>query len=83
MEGVCPICNGLLHPKELCLQCSVEMDEIGKIEDYFGPYSPYMEDDDFSQNNHMMTIGDQQCVHLFRCTQCNRIKYKPFMPKMI
>ncbi|MGI6706468.1 MAG: hypothetical protein ACOX6S_09555 [Clostridia bacterium] len=83
MESVCPICNGLFLPKEHCPYCNAEMDEIGKMEDYFGPYSPYMEEDDLLQANHGMAIGDQECVHLFRCIQCNRIKHKPFIPKVI
>ena len=45
MEIGCPVCNGLLSIGEVCNKCSGVMEDMGRIEDFYNPYSPYEEQD--------------------------------------
>lgn len=80
MEQVCPICNGLNNHRAICQVCGSPMDERGSMEDYAGPYSPYMDDESFACNNSNMVIGDHQCIHLYVCSNCGTIRYRAVSP---
>jgi hypothetical protein len=72
---VCPICNGLIESYRLCFKCNRKMDEIGKMEDYMGPYNPYMDKETFTIDNRGLLMGDDQCVHIYYCESCQLISY--------
>ena len=59
MDKLCPICNGLQGLGKQCPNCNRLLVDGGKLQNYVGPYSPYMES----------RIGEQ-CVHLLYCTDC-------------
>lgn len=64
MELVCPLCNGLKGIESNCPQCGAMLEDGGAIENYYGPYSPYMEND-------AEVIGDEMyCTHLLYCPSC-------------
>jgi hypothetical protein len=65
LEKVCPLCNGLEEVTACCRHCGVKLTDAGKLSDYRGPYSPYM--DDASLHNF---APDTHCVHLLTCQQC-------------
>lgn len=67
MEKQCPICNALQSVAVHCLYCDGVLADAGPLEDYRGPYSPYM-DIDSLQDCH----PDSQCVHLLICQSCGR-----------
>ncbi|HZK34009.1 MAG TPA: hypothetical protein VFD33_01700 [Bacillota bacterium] len=58
MDEICPICNGLDEIKAYCSECKTPMDQIGRVEDNKGPYSPYMDADTFTNNNTVVLTGD-------------------------
>ncbi len=78
MERVCPLCNGLEPYDMICNKCGKKMDHRGKMEDYLGPYSPYMDENSFKYNNYSASIGDNMCIHIYYCEECNKIDYIPF-----
>lgn len=66
MEKLCPVCNGLTKIKELCPACGRPLRDGGALEDYWGPYSPYMDGDLLARG-----LPDTQCVHLLYCPECH------------
>jgi hypothetical protein len=67
----CPLCNGLTFITHQCKNCYINMDDFGKVMDYYDDYSAYLETDIQKQ-----TDGDPQsveqhvCQHLLSCSQC-------------
>jgi hypothetical protein len=69
--NICPLCNGLRALYFYCPHCQTEMQDEGKVTDYFGPYSPYMETDLLKQaDGYKTTWTNHECVHLFYCPHC-------------
>lgn len=66
MEKVCPLCNGLEAVKTICSECGRRMVDGGALEDFLGPYSPYMETESINYG-----LPEQQCVHLLYCPACH------------
>lgn len=65
MNKVCPLCNGLQTVTACCSRCGAKLTDAGKLSDYRGPYSPYMDVaslHDFAPETH--------CIHLLACSQC-------------
>ena len=64
LEWICPICNALFEIERSCPVCDGSLKDGGAVQDYQGPYSPYMgellEPD----------TGQNQCVHLLYCAVC-------------
>ncbi|MFS8500901.1 MAG: hypothetical protein FWJ59_03745 [Caldicoprobacter sp.] len=82
MDLVCPLCNGLIIAYEVCDRCGGPMVEQGKMEDYKGPYSPYVDRETFAYDmNNGIVMGDHLCVHLYYCERCNRWKHKAVYPR--
>ncbi|ANB59266.1 hypothetical protein [Anoxybacteroides amylolyticum] len=68
---ICPLCNGLRAFHFFCPRCQTEMEDQGKVTDYFDDYSPYMEIDVMKQvDGYPMTRRNHECVHLFSCPYC-------------
>lgn len=55
----CPACNGLVVLKEACAKCDGVLIDKGSIEDFYGPYRPYLEESDA-----------EHCNHYLQCTEC-------------
>ena len=66
MEEICPLCNALEFVEEECPLCGSQLADGGPVENYYGPYSPYM---DVSSLQGM--LPDRQCVHILFCPQCS------------
>lgn len=56
----CPVCNGLFSIHEICSRCGHTMNDMGSREDYYGPYRPYMSDED----------EEFSCLHVLYCSEC-------------
>jgi hypothetical protein len=70
--NICPLCNGFRDFCLYCSQCGGKLDEKGKIMDYFGPYSPYMEINLMKRvDGFTETLSQHMCAHLFYCPRCN------------
>jgi hypothetical protein len=65
MDFECPLCNALINVNEICPACGRDMEDWGRVEDYFEPYAPYLDHD-------ITNIGEapHQCIHLFACPKC-------------
>lgn len=72
MNRICPLCNGLLSYTKACPDCQQIMDDTGKLENYFGPYSPYEEMDSLRLINGYPDLASNQCLHVFSCSHCRK-----------
>lgn len=66
MEILCPLCNALETIRIGCPRCGSLLLDGGALENYYGPYSPYM-DVASLQDGHV----DTHCVHLLYCAECH------------
>ncbi|MDN5322306.1 MAG: hypothetical protein PWQ67_760 [Clostridia bacterium] len=71
MEFGCPVCNGLMSMDELCDNCDQVMEDLGRIEDFYAPYSPYEEQDDIP----ILLESRNNCIHLYTCLECDSDKH--------
>ncbi|MEI5906406.1 hypothetical protein WAK64_04975 [Bacillus spongiae] len=68
---VCPLCNGLKQPHIVCTTCNNEMQNTGRIYDFFDEYSAYMDIESMKLVDGVTSSGEQeQCSHLFYCDIC-------------
>jgi predicted RNA-binding Zn-ribbon protein involved in translation (DUF1610 family) len=65
MDFECPLCNSLISVNETCPKCGTDMQDCGRVEDYFDPYNPYLEKETAAMNGSLNI-----CVHLFSCPEC-------------
>lgn len=65
MEKVCPLCNALTAVAASCPVCGRPLADGGAVENYYGPYSPYMDVDSLPHCG-----SESQCVHLLYCPEC-------------
>ncbi|MBB5325347.1 hypothetical protein HNQ34_002447 [Anoxybacillus tepidamans] len=71
--NICPLCNGLRTLHFFCLHCQTELEDQGKVSDYFDDYSPYMEIDMMKKvDGYETTWRNHECVHLFYCPHCQK-----------
>jgi len=70
MEILCPCCNGIIEYSLICPDCGHIMEDNGSMKDYYGPYSPYLEQDEYEPAE--IRKGDNDCIHLFHCPVCSR-----------
>ncbi|HBI04627.1 MAG TPA: hypothetical protein DDY49_11430 [Paenibacillaceae bacterium] len=71
-EGICPLCNGLESCAKECPNCHKEMEDTGKLENYYGPYSPYEEIDQLRLINGFPDLEQAQCLHVISCPHCGK-----------
>jgi ribosomal protein L32 len=66
MSHECPLCNGMARVNDICPHCGHGLDDNGRLEDFFGPYAPYGEQDmgEFEREEFDL------CVHLLACPRC-------------
>ncbi|WP_066231225.1 hypothetical protein [Geobacillus jurassicus] len=70
--NVCPLCNGLRRVMVYCSYCRQQMEDKGKVTDYFDDYSPYMDADVMKLvDGYLRTYTNHECVHLFYCPTCH------------
>jgi hypothetical protein len=69
--NICPLCNGFRELLLYCQNCGGKLEDKGKIMDYFGAYSPYMEIDLMKRiDGYPSTLSRHECAHLFYCLNC-------------
>ena len=66
--SICPICNGLTQVSLSCPRCRGTLVDTGILENYFEPYSPYLDEDILDLVD---GVGKDQCIHLFSCPSCH------------
>lgn len=72
MDNLCPVCNGFVELRATCTNCNHPMDDRGKLEDYYGPYSPYEENDLITATGG----SGSTCYHVAFCPKCESAKPK-------
>lgn len=68
MERICPWCNGLQATHDYCPRCGHVLVDKGSLQDFYGPYSPYMEQQ--AGEDLVPAGGRDLCVHLLYCPSC-------------
>ena len=81
MEILCPVCNGLESITKTCPRCSHKMSEMGSIDNYLGPYSPYQDLELMELSNGLYSPGPDPCMHLLYCESC-RVEKKVLIDKI-
>lgn len=66
MEKVCPLCNGLIQVDRKCPYCGNVLIDGGIIQNYYGPYSPYV-----AQVTAINGDERHNCIHLLYCAGCH------------
>ncbi|WP_231558757.1 hypothetical protein [Brevibacillus thermoruber] len=72
MDHLCPVCNGLMPYQEACPRCGRPLDDAGRLYDYYGDYSPYLEIDDSKLNNGFPDRLHHHCLHVGWCPACRQ-----------
>ena len=67
MEKICPLCNGMVDVARKCPYCGNLLQDGGVVENYYGPYSPYVGE----QLTNRCHDGMHDCVHLLYCAACH------------
>lgn len=68
---MCPICNGFEEFSLKCNKCGEEMNESGRIMDYYDDYSAYMEIDHLKlEDGYPDTLSQHKCPHVYSCPTC-------------
>ena len=64
----CPVCNGMESLARTCPECDdgTLLDDLGPVDSYYGPYSPYEEHAD-----ELVPPDEPACTHLCRCPECD------------
>jgi hypothetical protein len=66
MERICPLCNALDTVGRKCPYCGRRLEDGGALQNYLGPYSPYVEDSSVPDS-----MSGNYCIHLLYCPYCH------------
>ncbi|GGE06871.1 hypothetical protein GCM10011571_05020 [Marinithermofilum abyssi] len=71
MTTGCPVCNGLSDLYVYCARCGQPLEDIGRLLDLFGDYSPYRPINDLKKTDGIEDdLAYNQCPHSLYCWQC-------------
>lgn len=73
MSYLCPVCNGLQEWGPVCPSCGGTADDKGRLNDYFGPYSPYQPIEEIAMINGMIDAAEHRCTHVAFCPSCGEL----------
>ncbi len=69
--GMCPVCNGFQQLISQCRLCGHNMEDSGRVMDFYDDYSAYMEIDSLKlEDGYPNTLQKCQCPHLVSCQNC-------------
>lgn len=60
---ICPVCNNIIEPNFLCKSCKTTLEDKGRVEEYYGPYSA-----------DMPIENEKYCTHIYKCRLCSKIE---------
>lgn len=70
--GICPVCNGLEEKNFTCSTCGSELEEAGRLMDFFDDYSAYMPIDLMKlEDGYPEDYAKGLCPHLYKCPSCD------------
>ncbi len=70
MSYMCSVCNGMASFVSNCPECNYIAQDLGKLSDYYGPYSPYRPIDELKATNGFKDLIQHTCIHLGYCSNC-------------
>ncbi len=71
--AICPICNGFEKIKEKCSSCGKNVEDMGRVMDFYDDYSAYMPIDQMKMEDGYPTdFTKQKCPHILKCTACGQ-----------
>ncbi|MEO3946874.1 hypothetical protein [Gorillibacterium sp. CAU 1737] len=70
MDTICPVCNGLSRLSARCPVCGSAALDQGRMQDQFGPYSPYGSIEQASASNGLPDLALGACAHTAFCRNC-------------
>ncbi|HHY74430.1 MAG TPA: hypothetical protein GX497_14640 [Bacillus bacterium] len=69
---ICPLCNQLGQQYYKCPNCQKEMEDNGRLMDYFDDYSAYLDIEGMKLfNGYPSDQKNHQCPHVFYCFNCS------------
>ncbi len=68
--NICPLCNGLEQLNKVCTDCGQQVEDKGRIMDYYDDYSAYMPIDQMKLENGYPDLEKHLCPHLVLCESC-------------
>lgn len=75
--AICPICNGFKDIKITCSLCGNELNDTGRIMDYYDDYSAYMPIDQLKmEDGYLSDFANSECPHLLKCPVCGHDEVK-------
>ncbi|OIJ08301.1 hypothetical protein BKP35_17740 [Anaerobacillus arseniciselenatis] len=71
--SLCPLCNGMASVETKCSTCHNQMNDQGRLLDYFDDYSAYLDIDGMKLFDGIENDArEQKCPHVFYCTNCDK-----------
>ncbi len=71
LSTFCTVCNGMDMLSAVCPHCgSGSASDCGRVNDYFGPYSPYRPIEEISMTNGYPDVTRSECLHMLYCEAC-------------
>ncbi|MCE4051088.1 MULTISPECIES: hypothetical protein [Bacillaceae] len=70
--NICPLCNGFEQLNKVCADCGQQVEDKGRIMDYYDDYSAYMPIDQMKLENGYPDLEQHLCPHLVLCPSCER-----------
>jgi Zn finger protein HypA/HybF involved in hydrogenase expression len=67
MENICPLCNNIRNYFSYCPECGSKTVNVGYIEEFLDPYSPYLSLD-ITQREFQHDLDS--CFHALECPNC-------------
>lgn len=75
--AICPICNGFEEIKEKCNSCGTDLNDTGRLMDYYDDYSAYMPIDQMKmEDGYPNDFVNKECPHLLKCPVCGQDEVK-------
>ncbi|MEG6513916.1 hypothetical protein [Desulforamulus ruminis] len=75
LEKLCILCNRLYKLEINCPACGRSLQDLGVVQDFYDPYSPY-EDQRIYQDGYRGYTEDC-CVHMLYCSDCGWQEFRP------
>jgi len=75
-DKLCVLCNRLYTLTIGCPSCGQGLEDMGLLQDFYGPYSAY-EDQEIYQDGYN-GYTEECCVHLLHCHACGWSEFRPF-----
>lgn len=71
--AICPICNGFEKISEKCSSCGNDVEDMGRLMDYYDDYSAYMPIDQMKlEDGYPADFMKQECPHVLKCSACDQ-----------